>query len=141
MVGRSWAAAGALKAAIAAASKTNRWRMILPFCLWARLVRFPRRFQDGPKVTHSRGPSQAAAGGAAGRFLPLLMFLACAGAAPAQELDREAAYRQSAAVLARYPDVPIALDTPALRPGRADFTTQAEMEAYLATLKARVPGL
>jgi hypothetical protein len=59
----------------------------------------------------------------------------------AQEIDRAAEYRQSAAVLARYPDVPIALDTPALRPGRMDFTTQAEMEAYLVALKARVPGL
>ena len=62
-------------------------------------------------------------------------------AAGAQELDREAEYRQNTAVLARYPDVPIALDTPALKPGRADFTSQAEMEAYLASLKARVPGV
>jgi hypothetical protein len=76
-----------------------------------------------------------------GRFLPLLMLLTVAGAALAQELDREAEYRQSAAVLARYPDVPIALDTPALKPGRDAFTSQAEMEAYLAALKARVPGL
>jgi hypothetical protein len=114
--------------------------MILPFCLWARLARFPRRVHDGPKVTHSRGPSQTAAG-AAGRFLPLLMLLAFAGPAPAQELDRAAEYRQSAAVLARYPDVAIALDTPALNPGRTNFTAQAEMEAYLAALKARVPGL
>jgi len=69
------------------------------------------------------------------------MLLAFAGAAFAQELDREAEYRQSAAVLARYPDVPIVLDTPALAPGRSAFTSQAEMEAYLAALKARVPGL
>ena len=59
----------------------------------------------------------------------------------AQEIDRAAEYRQSAAVLARYPDVPIALDTPALRPGRTAFTSQAEMETYLAALKARVPGV
>jgi Zinc carboxypeptidase len=115
--------------------------MILPFCLWARLARFPRRIQDGPSVTHSRRPSQAAADGALGRFLPFVMFLALIGAAPAQELDREAEYRQNAAVLARYPDVPMALDTPALKPGRTDFTSQAEMEAYLAALKARVPAL
>src|SRR5262249_21263634 len=140
MAGRSWAAAGPHKAAIAAASKTSMWRMILPFCLWARLARFPRQIHDGPKLTHSRAASQARAAGAAGRFLPLLMLLTVADAALAQEFDRAAEYRQSAAVLARYPDVPIALDAPALRPGRDAFTSQAEMETYLAALKARVPG-
>jgi hypothetical protein len=73
--------------------------------------------------------------------MALGMSVALAAATVAQELDREAEYRQNAAVLARYPDVPIALDTPALTPGRADFTSQAEMEAYLVALKARVPGL
>src|SRR5262249_31741019 len=141
MAGRSWAAAGLFRAAIAAASKTSMWRMILPFCLWARLARFPRQIHDGPKLTRSRAASQARAGGAMGRCLPLLALLAFAGAAAAQDLDRAAEYRQSAAVLARYPDVPIALDTPALKPGRDAFTSQAEMEAYLAALKARVPGL
>ena len=68
-------------------------------------------------------------------------LVAFAAATGAQELDREAEYRQNTAVLARYPDMPIALDTPALKPGRADFTSQAEMEAYLASLKARVPGV
>ena len=58
-----------------------------------------------------------------GRVLPLSVLLAFAGAALAQELDREAEYRQNATVLARYPDVPIALDTPALNPGRTNFTT------------------
>jgi hypothetical protein len=48
---------------------------------------------------------------------------------------------QSAAALARYADVPLALDTPALTRGHMGFTTQVEMEAYLAALKARVPGL
>jgi Zinc carboxypeptidase len=77
-----------------------------------------------------------------GRLLPLLVLLVLsAWPLSAQELDRAAEYRQNGAVLARYPDVPMALDTPALAPGRTDFTTQAEMEAYLAALKARVPGL
>ncbi|HML13624.1 MAG TPA: M14 family zinc carboxypeptidase [Xanthobacteraceae bacterium] len=75
------------------------------------------------------------------RSLLLFAFLAFADAAAAQELDRGAEYRQNAAVLARYPDVPMALDTPALAPGRTDFTSQAEMEAYLAALKVRVPAL
>jgi hypothetical protein len=76
------------------------------------------------------------------RSLPLLVaFVLGAVPALAQELDHAAEYRQSAAVLARYADVPIALDAPALKPGRDDFTSQAEMEAWLAALKARVPGL
>ena len=83
----------------------------------------------------------AAPGAAAGFFASLLLSVALAGAAIAQELEREAEYRQNDAVLARYADVPIALDTPALKSGRADFTSQAEMEAYLTSLKARVPGL
>src|SRR5690242_15987917 len=116
--------------------------MILPICLWTRLVRcFLRPVQHGIRVTHSGGPSQATAAYAVGHFLPIFILLAFAGAASAQELDREAEYRQNAAVLARYPDVPLALDTPALKPGRVNFTTQAEMEAFLAALKARVPAL
>jgi hypothetical protein len=76
------------------------------------------------------------------RSLPLLAVVALVALpALAQELDRAAEYRQSAAVLARYADVPIALDTPALAPGRKDFTSQAEMEAWLAALQARAPGL
>jgi hypothetical protein len=76
------------------------------------------------------------------RLLPIFALLTIiAPPAPAQELDHAAEYRQSAAVLARYADLPIALDAPALAPGRTDFTSQAEMEAWLATLKARVPGL
>jgi hypothetical protein len=76
------------------------------------------------------------------RLLPIFALLTIiAPPAPAQELDHAAEYRQSAAVLSRYADVPIALNAPALRPGRTDFTSQAEMEAWLATLKARVPGL
>jgi len=70
----------------------------------------------------------------------VLALLWCA-AAPAQEVEREATYRQSAEVLARYPDLALRLDTPALQAGRTDFTSQAEMEAYLAALKARVPSL
>jgi hypothetical protein len=76
------------------------------------------------------------------RLLPIFTLLTIiAPPAAAQELDHAAEYRQSAAVLARYADLPIALDAPALAPGRADFTSQAGMEAWLATLKARVPGL
>lgn len=50
-------------------------------------------------------------------------------------------YHQTRAVLAHLADVPVAMDAPGLAPGRTDFTSQAEMEAHLRGLKARVPGL
>jgi Zinc carboxypeptidase len=77
------------------------------------------------------------------RLLALFVLAGLATGAPAlaQDIERAAEYRQSAAVLARYPDVPMALEAPALQPGRTDFTSQAEMEAFLAALKARVPDL
>ena len=55
--------------------------------------------------------------------------------AEAQE-QRAQRFQQTPQVLARYPDIPIALDTPALRPGRTTFTTQGELEAYIAGLTA-----
>src|SRR5437667_190993 len=42
--------------------------------------------------------------------------------------------RQSAAVLAHYPDVPIHLDSPGLAEGRDGFTSQQELEDFVATL-------
>ncbi|WP_339872491.1 M14 family zinc carboxypeptidase [uncultured Brevundimonas sp.] len=50
-------------------------------------------------------------------------------------------YRQTPAVLAQLTDVPIPLDAPGLGADRTEFTSQAEMEAHLRGLKARVPGL
>jgi hypothetical protein len=43
-------------------------------------------------------------------------------------------YRQSPAVLAHYPDVPIALDAPGLAAGHESFTSQQELEEFVATL-------
>jgi hypothetical protein len=43
-------------------------------------------------------------------------------------------YRQSADVLARYPDLNIKLNTPALSPDRTTYTSQAELESYLLAL-------
>ena len=57
------------------------------------------------------------------------------------QTEARAPYRQTDAVLARLPDVPIVLDAPGLTAGRTDFTSQAEMEAHLQGLKARAPGL
>jgi hypothetical protein len=93
-----------------------------------------RRFVDGRKVMHAGNGMRCRNA-----------FIALAGifslSALGHELDREAIYRQNPAVLAHYHDLPIALETPALKPGRNDFTSQDEMESYLSRLKERVPGL
>ena len=41
---------------------------------------------------------------------------------------------QTPQVLARYPDVALKLETPALQPGRKTYTTQAELETYIDKL-------
>lgn len=53
------------------------------------------------------------------------------------QFDPERAYRQSAEVRQRYPDPPLAYDTPAFKPGRADFTSHEEMLAYVEDLARR----
>lgn len=58
--------------------------------------------------------------------------LAAQDAAP--DRGRYDHYRQSPAVLAHYPDVPITLDAPGLVAGREDFTSQQELEAFVAAL-------
>ena len=53
----------------------------------------------------------------------------------AQDVGRYDHYRQSPAVLAHYPDLPIALDAPGLAAGRDSFTSQQELEEFVAALK------
>lgn len=53
--------------------------------------------------------------------------------------ERPQAYRQPPAVLARLPDVSVDMDAPGLAPGRVAFTSQEEMLAHLAAIKARAP--
>ncbi len=61
--------------------------------------------------------------------------LACATiAGVAQDADMTATYQQKSRVLERYKDLPIALDTPALAPGRAALTTQEELDRYIGIL-------
>lgn len=50
-------------------------------------------------------------------------------------------YRQPPAVAARFPDVPIVLDAPALKPGATGFTGQEDLEAFLTALERRAPGM
>ncbi len=44
---------------------------------------------------------------------------------------------ESAAVAARYPDPAVSYDTPGFRPGRTDFTSHAELIAYVGALQLR----
>lgn len=64
----------------------------------------------------------------------VLSSLTAVPSALAQDIAMGNRYRQSAEVLARYPSLDLALDTPALSPGRTTLTTQEEMESYLLAL-------
>ncbi|MGA0116060.1 MAG: M14 family metallopeptidase [Burkholderiales bacterium] len=73
------------------------------------------------------------------RVAPLLL-LAFAALHPAQlqaQFDPERAYRQSEEVRQRYADPPVVYDTPGLAPGRKDFTSHAEMMAFVEGLRRR----
>jgi Zinc carboxypeptidase len=74
--------------------------------------------------------------GAAGLAVCLLL------SAPVSAQDRAPIMRREQApqVLARYPELAVKLDTPALKPGRTTYTTQAELEAYIAALPAQRLG-
>ena len=69
-----------------------------------------------------------------------LMAATLPGVALAQA-EARTPYRQTPAVLAQLADVPILMEAPGLATDRTEFTSQAEMEAHLRGLKARVPGL
>ena len=51
--------------------------------------------------------------------------------------DPSSVYVESRSVAARYPDPAVDIATPAFRPGRADFTTQAEMQDFVRSLASR----
>jgi Zinc carboxypeptidase len=61
-------------------------------------------------------------------------LLATASVSHAQDVTMGNRYRQSPEVLARYPDVDLRLDTPALAQGRTTLTTQSELESFLIKL-------
>lgn len=70
-----------------------------------------------------------------GKIVFAFAILALSGAATAaQETDRYTQYRQAPAVLAHYGDVPVTLDAPGLAAGRTDFTSQQELEDFVAAL-------
>jgi hypothetical protein len=62
--------------------------------------------------------------------------LAAAGAAHAL-FDPAREYVETAAVAARYPDPSVPIDTPGVKPGRVDFTSQEEMVAFVDGIAAR----
>ena len=71
-------------------------------------------------------------------FLRALLVLA-AFHAPAlhAQFDPARAYQQSAEVRQRYPDPPVAYDTPGFKAGRTDFTSHEDMLAYVEALRRR----
>ena len=72
--------------------------------------------------------------------LALALCLGPVASAHAQ-CARGAPYAQSESVKQRYPDPPVQLGTPAFAPGKSDFTTHAEMMAYLAALESRTDNM
>ena len=72
--------------------------------------------------------------------LLLLVAVASGGAAWAA-FDPMTAYREADAVSVRYPDPKISYATPAFAAGKADFTSQSEMMAYLRQLADRAPSM
>ena len=53
------------------------------------------------------------------------------------QFDPARAYQQSTEVRQRYPDPPVAYDTPGFKPRRTDFTSHGEMLAYIEGLRRR----
>lgn len=81
------------------------------------------------------------------RFAGVSLSLLVASGAIAQDASRPdtisttAEVSQSAAVKARFADIPIALKAPSLAPGRESFTTQEEMTSFIAELAQRNPRM
>ena len=71
--------------------------------------------------------------------LALAAFVHCADAAAAFDPARE--YVESDAVSARYPDPDVTLGTPGFAANRRDFTSHAEMLAFLDTLVVGSPSV
>lgn len=70
-----------------------------------------------------------------------IAMMAIALAAPATaRFDPSRVSVESAAVAARFPDPGVDYDTPAFRAGREDFTSYAELIAYVDALQARTRG-
>lgn len=71
-----------------------------------------------------------------------LVALAAAGHVQAQATASPwADYKQPPAVAARYPDVDIRLEAPALEPGATGFTSQERLETFLTDLERRAPHM
>ena len=76
-----------------------------------------------------------------GRTILATGLLVALGGGALAQFKPEGAYHESPAVAERYPDPQVAFTTPAFAPGKADFTSQAEMMAFLTALKERAPQM
>jgi hypothetical protein len=57
------------------------------------------------------------------------------------EFDPNKVYRESAAVAAKFPDPPVEIATPAFAPGKEDFTSHAELMAFIDALAKKTNAL
>lgn len=71
----------------------------------------------------------------------LAFLIPAAASAQQDDENRTREYSQSPAVRARFADVPIKLDAPGLAAARDTFTSQDEMMAFVAHLKARAKNV
>ena len=88
-------------------------------------------------TTPPRACARASRSSAASRMIACATLLAALPSVipPAYaEYDPAREYVETAAVAARYPDPPIDLPTPGFVAGKADFTSQREMEAFVERL-------
>jgi hypothetical protein len=70
-------------------------------------------------------------------ILALVVLIPAGVSAQQDDESRTREYSQSPAVRARYPDVAVKLDAPALAPGRDRFTSHEEMTAFVGRIRAR----
>jgi hypothetical protein len=70
-----------------------------------------------------------------------LCALFVASAPAGAEFDPAKEYVEAAPVASRYPDPAVVIATPAFAPGKPDFTSQQELEAFVHALSQRTPAL
>src|SRR5450631_1411474 len=120
-------------ASVNAARRT--WRIVLSGCRHSQVPRGTAASQrsqsavvfcgdEAPRVPGMSSRQRTIASAA----VALIVCVAAPVARAAYDASRE--YVETPAVAARYPDPQVEINTPAFAPGKADFTSQAELEAF-----------
>src|SRR5450432_3521284 len=132
-------------ASVNAARRT--WRIVLSGCRRSQVLRGTgarRRSQSavvfcGDGAPREPGMSLRQRTIAWSTAVAFIVGSAAPVARAAYDASRE--YVETPAVAARYPDPQVEIDTPAFAPGKADFTSQAELEAFVDGLSRRARDL